>query len=399
MWPARSLRCNEPMVNAGVWKWGALLVGMLAAGCGGDDSTRADGFTGVGSSAGGTTGDASGATAPKDPTAAESDSDEGTTSGDPPTTLSGATDPTEDESSSGDSAAQVMNCVYPSTTFGSPRQLLDVMDPNSAVRLSFDIPDVPDPSAIQSATLRFSTFDADHPGEEGYVYVNGGSGLDIPANLAWESMESSGDVDVLADISGGNNRIEFGPGPLQRSYFEIGDVELLVTALVDDCQAQDETDSDSDSDDSGEPGTQMEVHYMDATYTGRQNWVWRCNGFDYAFTAANAKHVSSDCGSLYAPDGSAHGTATFNFANVVEDDYLVEVHAYHTWNRNPNGAIVIVDGVSGTVNQRTSMEGEAFYDTAQWGVAHLEGDVDIVLDSSQGGYASDSVTWVRITPQ
>ncbi len=386
------------MINAGGWKWGVGATLLIAlAGCSGDEIPSAASLTGFDPS-GGSTGGASGTTAPKDPTGPDDDSDgdSGSTSGGPPTTLGGATDTGDGESSS-DSAPLLMNCVYPSTTFGSPRQLLDVMDPNSPVRLRFDIPGVPHPSVIESATLRFSTFDADHPGEEGYIYVNGGSGYDIPANLAWESMESSGEADVLPDINEGTNRIEFGPGPLDRSYFEIGDVELLVTATVDDCELQDETESDSD--DSGEPGTQMEVHYEDATYTGRHNWVWRCNGFDYAFTAANPKHTSSDCGGLYAPDGSAHGTATFHFDNVIEDDYLVEVHAYHTFNRNPNGALIIVDGVSGTVNQRTAMEGEASYETEQWGVAHLEGDIDIVLDSSQGGYASDSVTWIRITPQ
>ena len=58
----------------------------------------------------------------------------------------------------------------------------------------------------------------------------------------------------------------------------------------------------------------------------------------------------------------------------------------------------VFDGVTGFVQQRTSEEGEASFETAEWGVAHLAGDVDIVLDSSQGGYASDAVSWIRITP-
>jgi len=288
-----------------------------------------------------------------------------------------------------------MACVYPSTTFGGPMQPLDIMDdPDSAFRLSFTVPGMPDPTQVSAATLRFDSYDADHPGEEGRVYVNGSGPLDLPANVAWDNADGTGEIDVGAYLVAGSNLIEFGPGPLDRSFFHIGNVELLATATVDDCEEA------SDTGDGGGMGVEQTVHYSDADYTGRNNWVWRCQaGFDYAFTAASDEHIPTDCEGLYNPDGSAHGTATFHFPDVVEDDYLVEVHAYHTWNRNPAGATVIVDGSSGVVMQRTSMEGESSFETAEWGVIHLSGDVDIVMDSSQGGYASDAVSWIRITPQ
>lgn len=316
---------------------------------------------------------------PSDPTVDPSD----------PTNPSDPTDPTD----TGD--LPPMTCTYQSTTFGSPLQELDVIDdPNSGVRLSFTVPGLPAPELVSAAELRFRSYDSDHPGEEGRIYVNDGGPFDLPANAAWDNAEATGAVDVLSALEAGNNRIEFGPGPLDRSFFRIGDVELIVTAAVDDCEEVDETGGDEGD------GVEQMLHYSDAEYTGRNNWVWRCQGgFDYAFTAASSEHIPTDCEGEYAPDGSAHGTATFHFADVVEDDYLVEVHAYHTFNRNPGGARIIVDGVTGFVQQRTGMEGESSFETAQWGVAHLSGDVDIVLDSSQGGYASDAVSWIRIVPQ
>lgn len=286
-------------------------------------------------------------------------------------------------------------CRFPSSSFGQPMQELDVMDPGSSFRLSFVVPGVPSPENVESAALHFRGYDLDHPGEEGLIYVNGGTGQDLPANAAYDNAESNETLDVTGLLVEGSNTIEFGPGPLERSFFRIGDVELEVVTTQSDC----ETPPDSDSDSGTGNGVEQTVHYTDATYTGRNNWVWRCQGpIDYAFTAANPKHIPSDCGNAYDPDGSAHGTATFYFQDVVEDDYTVEVHAYHTFNRNPAGARVVVDGVVGTVDQRTAMEGEAYPDTASWGVAHLSGDIDIVLDSAQGGYASDAVAWIRIVP-
>jgi len=322
--------------------------------------------------------------------AGEADSNADST-GMPPTTLG-------DDTGAGDETGLPegpLTCAFESNSFGNVMQELDVEDdPNSPIRLSFTVPGLPDPSLISNATLRFRGYDLDHPGEEGYIYVNGGAGHDLPAAPAGDNAESEQQVDITADVVAGTNTIQFGPGPLDRSFFRIGDVQIEVVADVDDCEEV--TGGDDTGTNTGN-GVEQAVHYTDAEYTERHNWVWRCNGpTDYAFTAANPKHIPSDCGNAYDPDGSAHGTATFHFENVVEDDYVVQISAYHTANRNPNGARIIVDGVVGNVDQRS--DGDSYAGTAEWGVAHLSGNVDIVLDSAQGGYASDAVTEIRIIP-
>ena len=361
------------------------IVCTLAVACGDSGSRAVATFGPGGGAATDSEGDDADPTADPDDGLDDDDDDDATTSGGDDTP-----DPTDTADTSGGPAP--IECNYPSTTYDGPMQQLDVMDPDSTFRLTFTVPGLPDPDLISSATLRFAAYDADHPGEEGNIYVNGSAPYDIPADEANDNADSVAEVDVTASVQAGTNTIEFGPGPLERSFFHIGAVELDVVAAIDECEESDDTGATG-------MGVLQEIHYSDAEYTQRNNWVWRCQqGFDYAFTAASSEHIPTDCEGLYAPDGSAHGTATFHFEDVVEDDYMVEIHAYHTWNRNPNGALILVNGISGTVNQRTSMEGESYFETAEWGVAHLSGDVDIVLDSSQGGYASDAVSWIRITP-
>ncbi len=325
-------------------------------------------------------------------TGAQGDSADPDSDGDGGTGGGGSTS-SPDPDGTDDGSPGVQQCVYDSTTMDQPLQHMNVMDPNSPVRLTFSVPNLPDPALIESARLLFDSRDADHPGEEGFIYVGGGV-FDIPANLDWNEQDGTGDVDITGYTVAGTNTIEFGPGPLEWSYFFIGNVQLEVLANVDAC---DDGGGDGDPGDDWN-GVEQTIDFRDAEYTGRHNWVLRCDGLDYAFTAANPKHTDSDCEGLYAPDGSAHGTAIFHFQDVVEDDYRVEIHAYHTWNRNPNGALVFVDGLSGRVNQRSKAEGVHYFDTAQWGIAHLSGDVDIVMDSSEPGYASDSVAWIRIVP-
>lgn len=364
-------------------------VGLLGSVLGCSDPGAVDGFATLGAADDGgssTSGSTTGGPGDDDPTA------DASTSGADPTAAVTTLPPTTAADETGFDVPDPLDCVYRSTTFDAPMQELDVTDPNSDLRLSFSVPGLPDPSLVQSAVLHFDAYDADHPGEEGIIEVNGAGPYDIPADPGNDNGSSQSQVDVTGALVEGNNRIDFGPGPLDRTFYRIGAVELRVVAQVESCDAPDDTG------DTGN-GVQQEMHYSEAEYTGRNNWVWRCQpGFDYAYTAANAEHVPTDCEGLYAPDGSAHGTAIFHFLDVVEDDYLVEIHAYHTWNRNPNGARIIVDGVTGFVQQRSDAEGESSFETAEWGVAHLAGDVDIVLDSSQGGYASDAVSWIRITP-
>jgi hypothetical protein len=124
----------------------------------------------------------------------------------------------------------------------------------------------------------------------------------------------------------------------------------------------------------------------------RHNWVLRCN--DYAFTAYGAEHLPDDCDGLYAPDGSRKGTATFAFPGVADGTYEIQIRSRHTENRNPLGALFVVDGEGKRVNQRDDKS----YTTDIWGSKTLAGDVEVVLDSAMES-ESDSVIWVKIVPQ
>jgi hypothetical protein len=132
------------------------------------------------------------------------------------------------------------------------------------------------------------------------------------------------------------------------------------------------------------------VDYHDATYTQRHNWVLRCN--DYAYTGRGRDHLEEDCDGLFDPDGSRRGTATFRFPNVVEAEYDVIIRSRHTTNRNPRGALFIVNGDE----RRVFQDDDANYVEDLWGRKRLGGDVTVVLDSREG--ESESVIWVRLRP-
>jgi hypothetical protein len=272
-------------------------------------------------------------------------------------------------------------CSFEATDYGDPLQMLDVPE-GSAEALTFQIPGLPPPGAVGGATLHFETFDADHPGEEGTIRVNGDGPYDLPADAGADNLPGAGVLDVTSALVEGLNTVEFGPGTVATgTYYAVGNVRIELEAEVVDCPPAppvlpaDET-----------------VHFLDAQYTKRHNWVLRCDGFEYAYTAGNAKHVSEDCHGLYNPDGSRSGTATFSFTDLAAATYEVQVHSRHTTNRNPAGALFIVDGVEGRVFQ----DDDADFVTDVWGEIDLEGDVDVVLDSSDSG--SDSVIWVRLHP-
>ena len=258
------------------------------------------------------------------------------------------------------------------------------MPTGSEVRLTFIVPDLPDPTLVESATLRFDSYDADHPGEEGTVYVNAAGPFDLPANAAWDNLDGSGTIDVFGSLEQGSNTIEFGAGTLQpRSFYRIGDVALDIAAYVDDCESPPD----------GPMGDAIprQIEYTEASYTQRHNWVLRP---DYAFTAYGDEHIGSDIEGLHDPDGTRTGTATFSFEDIVPATYEIQIRSRHTENRNPAGALFVVNGEGKRIDQRT----DANYTTDSWGVRELDGDVTVVLDSTMEN-ASDSVIWVRLEPQ
>lgn len=292
-----------------------------------------------------------------------------------------ASDSTGAEDASSTGGAQLRECAYPATNFGSPPLELDV-EPGSRARLSFTIEDVP-PNVL-SATLLFDSYDADHPGEEGVVFVNGSAPYDLPASAGWDNAAGTGSLEVTADVLPGTNTIEFGAGTFaQGSFYRIGNVQLVVEVEIAACM---------------EAPPKMpvvrEMHYSDAVYTERDHWVHRCEAFDYAYTARGDEHVPLDCGGLYEAGGPRSGTATFAFDEVIAGTYEISIRSRHTENRNPMGALFIVDGEELRIPQND----DADFTTDIWGVRALEGDVEVVLDSTRED-ESDSVIWVRLQPQ
>jgi hypothetical protein len=285
-------------------------------------------------------------------------------------------------------------CSFRSSSYAGAPLELDV-GPTSPERLRFTVSGLPDPALVASATLRFSIFDADHPGEEGVIRVNGGAPLDIPAMLAWDNVESVVTVDVSGQTIAGDNTIEFGPGPLDRSFFRVSLVSLELSARVSECLP------------SGPPpdptAVRRELHFHEAVYTNRATWVVPCPPGhprwaairDYAFTASGAEHESTDCDGLYRAGSGERGTATFTFPDVIPSTYGVYVRFRSSANRNPRGALFVVNGEEMRIDQ---VDASGDYFEVLFGDRRLGGTVTVVLDSSREA-ESDSVTWVRLEPR
>ena len=152
----------------------------------------------------------------------------------------------------------------------------------------------------------------------------------------------------------------------------------------------DDDDDDSCDSDPGNPPYTMEIDYDVATYTERHNWVLQCR--PYAYTASGDEH--EECDNLYDPDGSRTGTATFTFTNVPRGWYDAYMGGRHTENRNPAGALFIVDGNAVVIDQ-VDASGDYVYD--YHGHYCLEGTVDVILDSTVNS-GSDSVFGVKLEP-
>ena len=86
-----------------------------------------------------------------------------------------------------------------------------------------------------------------------------------------------------------------------------------------------------------------------------------------------------DCLAGMIPDG-AGGIVTdysiFHFPDVASANYEIQIHSRHTVNRNPLGALFVVDGEGIRIDQRD----DADFTTDIWGVRDLSGDVTVVLE-------------------
>ena len=136
--------------------------------------------------------------------------------------------------------------------------------------------------------------------------------------------------------------------------------------------------------------TELEQGLNDLSFTERHNWVVECR--DYAYSASGDEHEA--CDPTYNPDGSRTGTATFTFSNVPRGTYEVFVGGRHTENRNPSGALFVVDGHAVVIDQ-TDPSGDMVWD--RHGTWCLEGTVEVTLDSTVNG-GSDSVFGARLVP-
>lgn len=282
-----------------------------------------------------------------------------------------------------------LRCTLRSTSFDAPMQELDV-GPTSSARLRFTINDVP--AGVISATLRFDSFDADHPNQEGRITVNGVGPFQIPANVGWDNTAQTDQrVDVTRAVREGSNVVEFGPGPLDRSFFRIGRVQLDVVARTLRCGS-----GGTSPPDAGVTGPRVtrRLGYMNATYHLRRNFVFRCDA-NYAYTA-RGDHASEDCTGGYNPDGTLRGTATFTFPNVAPGLYDIVVTSRHSSNRNPLGALFVVNGEAGRIDQRTGPGTLTLVDDL-WGRRTLQGTVTVVLDA-MNNRGSDAVSAVTLRP-
>ena len=300
----------------------------------------------------------------------------------PADTLTSDTEPTDTEYSDPEPELppDPRLCSFQSTSYGAGMQDFDELR-GSTRRLSFTVPGLPSPEVVLSSTLRFDSYDADHPGEEGQIWVNGQGPYVIPADSSWDNQYGTGQITTTGVTIEGNNHIEFGASPTtERSYFSIGNVSIEMEATVTECP------------DAPPPSPiPRSVHYREATYTRRNNWVVRCD--DYAYTAGNREHVPEDCEGLFDPDGSRRGTAIFFFPDVIAGQYEVTIRSRHTTNRNPHGALFVINGVEHRIDQDNNTD----YTTDNWGTIFLEGDVNVTLDSSREN-ESDSVIWVKLNP-
>jgi hypothetical protein len=301
-----------------------------------------------------------------------------------------APDPSLDDAPS----VAVRACGYRSLDFtGAPLEL--DTGPGSSERLRFTVAGVPDPALVVSATLRFSIFDADHPGEEGSIRLNGGALVEIPAMTAWDNIESVVTLDVTGATVLGDNEIVFGPGPLARTFFRVSMLSLELSVRVSECAPVDPPPDPL--------AVRRSLHFHEATFTNRATWVVPCPPGhprfaairDYAFTASGADQVGTDCEDRYVPGGSRRGTATFSFEDVIPSTYGIYVRYRSSANRNPRGALFTVNDEPMRIDQ---VDGSGEYFEVLFGDRRLEGTVRVVLDSSVEA-ESDSVTSIRLEPR
>jgi hypothetical protein len=248
--------------------------------------------------------------------------------------------------------------------------------------VSFSLPNLPDPAGITEARLHYTAYDADNPGNEGWIVLNGGGRISMLAERANENQARPFVVDVTGRTVAGNNRVTFtAVDAPEVSYYRISGVRLEVAGPNLVCPEAPQGGTGN--------GVERVQGYREGTYERRRNWVLDCR--DYAYTGNGDDHRA--CDDQYDPDGSSAGRAIFTFRDVIADRYEVWLEGRTTSNRNPRGALVIVNGVE----RRISQVGDGGYEWGLHGTHDLQGEVTVILDSTREA-ESDSVRRVRLTP-
>jgi hypothetical protein len=154
---------------------------------------------------------------------------------DPDASTRDAGRPTDAARDVGPALPPPIGCTFLSDEHGMGPMRLDVPT-DSPDRMLFTVRNVPDPFLVTAATLTFATYDADHPGEEGLVWLNDLGPWDVPADPAWNEMASTGEIDVTGATVTGDNAVVFGPGSLMPgTFFEISDVALDLMVHLEAC--------------------------------------------------------------------------------------------------------------------------------------------------------------------
>lgn len=86
------------------------------------------------------------------------------------------------------------------------------------------------PAGIERAELRYTAHDADHPGSEGWIEINGHPRIELPADAALDNLDRDFAVDVSGRTAPGDNRVDFvaHEGP-DGAYYRISNLSLVVT--------------------------------------------------------------------------------------------------------------------------------------------------------------------------
>ena len=299
-----------------------------------------------------------------------------TTSADPDTEAAPDTTPPEDTAP----PPEPVTCLWTANPAGVQEVNTWMGDVPS---VTFRVPGMPDPAGITSARLLYYGYDVDHPGEEGWIEVNGTAPIALPADEALDNGGRAFEVDVSGRLVEGRNRVTFlaWEGP-EGAFFQISQVQLEATGPGLACPDPPEEGPTGD-------GVERTLNYRAATYEMRRNWVLECR--DYAYSARFDEHEA--CDDRYNPDGTGHGRAIFVFEGVIADRYEVRVEGRHTENRNSAGALFIVNGVERRISQRSDTD----YTWVQHGVYDLSGRVEVILDSTRED-GSDSVRNVQLRP-